>query len=93
LDSPLVTPAGYLLLLRMSDTIQIAARMPFRVAEWSGNIFFGFNVLLGVHGERAVCRSFQGTERTEKWQTFSVTVTKSVNSNRSGYVPLVEKNL
>ena len=47
LDSPPVTPAGYLLLLRMSDTIQIAARMPFRVAGWSGNIFFGFNVLRG----------------------------------------------
>src|SRR3954462_12030588 len=66
--------------------------MPFRVAGWSGNIFFGFNVLRGVPGERPVRRGFQGTERTEKWQTFSVTVTKSVNGNRSGYVPLVQES-
>lgn len=65
--------------------------MPFRVAGWSGNIFFGFSSLRGIHGEGPVRRGFQAIERAEKWQTFSVTLRKVSMVTGEAVLVLIEE--
>ncbi len=53
-----------------------AAKMPFYLPEWAGKIFFGFNAC-----QRPLMRDqpkavFVGCGKSEKWQTFSVTLRK-----------------
>jgi hypothetical protein len=65
--------------------------MPFRVAGWSGNIFFGFSSLRGINGEGPVRRGFQAIERAEKWQTFSVTLRKVSMVTGEAVLVLIEE--
>jgi hypothetical protein len=76
LDSPPVTPAGYLPLLRVSNAIHIAARRPFRLAGEYRSIFFGFNAVGLRPAASRAHQGFQERARTEKWQIFSVTLRK-----------------